>query len=158
MTTDAPSLRLELNEAMKTAMRAKDSVRLGVIRMVLAAIKDRDIAGRTEDSREGINDGEIFVLMRKMIKMRRESAEAFAAAKREDLVAKELEEAAIIETFLPSQMDEAAMTTAIKAAIAELGATSLKDMGKVVALLRERHGGSMDMAKASGVLKSLLQL
>ena len=134
MTVETATLRQQLTEAMKDAMRAKDSQRLGVLRMVLAAIKDRDIAARTETSREGVSD----------------------AGGRPELSANERAEAAIIETFLPAQMDEAASTAAIKAAIAEAGASSIKDMGKVMALLRERHAGVMDMAKASPMVKSLL--
>ena len=156
MTVETATLRQQLTEAMKDAMRAKDSQRLGVLRMVLAAIKDRDIAARTETSREGVSDADVIQVLQKLVKQRREAADAFDSGGRPELSANERAEAAIIETFLPAQMDEAASTAAIKAAIAEAGASSIKDMGKVMALLRERHAGVMDMAKASPMVKSLL--
>jgi uncharacterized protein YqeY len=124
--------------------------------MVLAAIKDRDIAARTETSREGVSDADVIQVLQKLVKQRREAADAFDSGGRPELSANERAEAAIIETFLPAQMDEAASTAAIRAAIAEAGASSIKDMGKVMALLRERHAGVMDMAKASPMVKSLL--
>jgi hypothetical protein len=156
MTVETATLRQQLTEAMKDAMRAKDSQRLGVLRMVLAAIKDRDIAARTETSREGVSDADVIQVLQKLVKQRREAADAFDSGGRPELSANERAEAAIIETFLPAQMDEAASTAAIRAAIAEAGASSIKDMGKVMALLRERHAGVMDMAKASPMVKSLL--
>jgi len=149
-------IRERLTNDMKDAMRAKDSQRLGVLRMVLAAIKDRDIAARTETSREGVSDADVIQVLQKLVKQRREAADAFDSGGRPELSANERAEAAIIETFLPAQMDEAASTAAIRAAIAEAGASSIKDMGKVMALLRERHAGVMDMAKASPMVKSLL--
>jgi uncharacterized protein YqeY len=156
MTVETATLRQQLTEAMKDAMRAKDSQRLGVLRMVLAAIKDRDIAARTETSREGVSDADVIQVLQKLVKQRREAADAFDSGGRPELSANERAEAAIIETFLPAQMDEAASTAAIRTAIAESGASSIKDMGKVMALLRERHAGVMDMAKASPMVKSLL--
>jgi len=156
MTVETATLRQQLTEAMKDAMRAKDSQRLGVLRMVLAAIKDRDIAARTETSREGVSDADVIQVLQKLVKQRREAADAFDSGGRPELSANERAEAAIIETFLPAQMDEAASTAAIRTAIAEAGASSIKDMGKVMALLRERHAGVMDMAKASPMVKSLL--
>jgi hypothetical protein len=150
------SLRQKLNDAMKDAMKAKDAKRLATLRLVLAALKDRDIAARTETSRDLLGDDEILSLMAKMIKQREESAIAFDAGKRPELAAGEREEIAIIRSFMPAQMDEAGVKAAADTVIAELGATSIKDMGKVMAALRERHTGVLDMAKAGAVVKRLL--
>lgn len=149
-------LREQLNEAMKEAMKAKEARRLSTIRLMLAAIKDKDIAGRTEDSRAGIADDEILLLFAKMIKQREESAATYDSGGRPELAAAEREEIAIIQSYLPKQMSEAEVEAAAKAAIAELGASSMKDMGKVIGALKERHAGQMDFAKASGVVKGLL--
>jgi len=156
MTDPSPSLLQTLTESMKDAMRAKDSVKLGTLRMVLAAVKDRDIAARTETSREGISDDEISQLLQKLIKQRREAAEAFTNGGRAELADNERAEAAIIESFLPKQLDEAAMTAAIQSAMAEAGASSIKDMGKVMAALRSKYAAVMDMTAASAKVKTLL--
>jgi uncharacterized protein YqeY len=156
MTDQPQTLRQTLNEAMKDAMRAKDAARLGALRMVLAAIKDRDIAARTADSREGISESDVIAVMQKMVKQRREAADAFDQGGRPELAASERAEIAVIESYLPRQMDEAAIIEAVKAAIAELGAREMKDMGKVIALLRDRHAGMMDMSKVSPIVKSQL--
>jgi uncharacterized protein YqeY len=149
-------LREQLNEAMKDAMRAKEARRLSTIRLVLSAIKDKDIANRTEDSRVGISDGEILSLLGKMIKQREESAATYESGGRPELAAAEREEITIIEAYLPRQMSEAEVEAAAKAVITELGAASMKDMGKVIAALKERYAGQMDFAKASGTVKGLL--
>ena len=150
------SLRDGLNDAMKEAMKAKDAKRLSTVRLILAALKDRDIAARTETSRDLLGDDEILGLMAKMIKQREESATAFDAGKRPELAAGEREEIAIIRGFMPAQMDQAAMEQALKAIIGELGAASIKDMGKVMAALKERYAGQMDFAKASAMTKDAL--
>jgi uncharacterized protein len=150
------SLRQKLNDAMKEAMKAKDAKRLATVRLVLAALKDRDIAARTETSRDLLGDDEILSLMAKMIKQRDESAIAFDAGKRPELAAGEREEIAIIRSFMPAQMDEAGVKAAADAVIAELGASSIKDMGKVMAAMKERYAGQMDFAKASSLVKELL--
>lgn len=149
-------LREQLNEAMKDAMRAKETRRLSTIRLMLAAIKDKDIASRTEESRAGIGDDEILLLFGKMIKQREESAASYDGGGRPELAAAEREEIAIIQSYLPKQMSEAEVESAAKAVIAELGAASMKDMGKVIGALKERFAGQMDFAKASGVVKGLL--
>ncbi len=156
MTDPSPSLRQILTESMKDAMRAKDSVKLGTLRMVLAAVKDLDIAARTETSREGISDDEISQLLQKLIKQRREAADAFTNGGRAELADNERAEAAIIESFLPQQLDEAAMTAVIQAAIAGTGAASIKDMGKVMAALRGKYAAVLDMTAASAKVKALL--
>ncbi|MGZ5926989.1 MAG: GatB/YqeY domain-containing protein [Rhizomicrobium sp.] len=150
------SLRLKLNDAMKEAMKAKDAKRLGTLRLVLAALKDRDIAARTETSRDLLGDDEILSLLAKMIKQRDESAVAFDAGNRPELAAGEREEIAIIRSFMPAQMDEAGVRQAADAVIAELGAASIKDMGKVMAAMKERYAGQMDFARASVLVKDRL--
>src|SRR5580700_872081 len=150
------SLRAQLNDAMKEAMKSKDAKRVATVRLVLAALKDRDIAARTETSRDLLGDDEILSLLAKMIKQREESATAFDAGKRPELAAGEREEIAIIRSFMPAQMDEGAVKEAAGKVIAELGASSIKDMGKVMAAMKERYAGQMDFAKASALIKERL--
>jgi uncharacterized protein len=150
------SLRQTLNDSMKDAMKAKDAKRLATLRLVLAALKDRDIAARTETSRELLGDDEILLLMAKMIKQREESALAFDAGNRPELASGEREEIAIIRSFMPAQMDEASVKQAAQSVIAELGASSIKDMGKVMAAMKERYAGQMDFARASAIVKEAL--
>jgi len=150
------SLRQKLNDAMKEAMKAKDAKRLATVRLVLAALKDRDIAARTETSRDLLGDDEILSLLAKMIKQREESAIAFDAGKRPELAAGEREEIAIIRSFMPAQMDEAGVKAAADTVIAELGASSIKDMGKVMAAMKERYAGQMDFGRASSLVKDRL--
>ena len=134
------SLRAQLNDAMKEAMKAKDAKRLATVRLVLAALKDRDIAARSEANRELLGDDEILTLLAKMIKQREESATAFDTGNRPELAAGEREEIAVIRSFMPAQMDEAGVQAAADAVIGELGAASIKDMGKVMAAMKERPG------------------
>jgi uncharacterized protein YqeY len=149
-------LREQLTDAMKEAMKAKDAKRLATVRLILAALKDRDIAARTETSRDLLGDDEILSLLAKMIKQRDESAVAFDAGNRPELAAGEREEIAIIRSFMPAQMDEAGVKAAVAATIADLGATSIKDMGKVMAAMKERYAGQMDFARASALVKENL--
>ena len=135
------SLRQTLNDSMKDAMKAKDAKRLSTVRLMLAALKDRDIAARTETSRELLGDDEILSLLAKMIKQREESAVAFDAGNRPELAKGEREEIAIIRSFMPAQMDEAGVKQAAQTVSAELGASSIKDMGKVMAAMKERYAG-----------------
>jgi len=150
------ALRERLNDQLKDSMRAKNQKRVSTLRMVLAAIKDKDIAARTEANREGVPDDEVLLLLAKMIKQREESATAFESGGRPELAASEREEIAIIREFMPQQMSEEDSRLAAQAAIAELGAGSMKDMGKVVAALKERYAGQMDFAQASSMVKNLL--
>ena len=150
------SLRAQLTDAMKEAMKAKDAKRLGTVRLVLAALKDRDIAARSETNRELLGDDEILTLLAKMIKQREESAAAYDSGNRPELAAGECEEIVIIRSFMPAQMDEAAMKEAVAKVIAEAGAASIKDMGKVMAVLKERYAGQMDFSKASAATKDAL--
>ena len=150
------ALRDRFNETMKDAMRAKAAKRLSTVRLILAAVKDRDIASRTEASREGISDDEILALLAKMIKQREESAATYEAGGRPELAAGEREEIAIIREFMPRQLSPEETRAAVAEAIAATGATSLKEMGKVMAALKERHAGSMDFAKVGAQVKELL--
>ena len=150
------SLRQQLNDSMKDAMKAKDAKRLATLRLVLAALKDRDIAARTETSRDLLGDDEILSLLAKMIKQRDEPAVAFDAGNRPELAAGEREEIAIIRSFMPAQMDEAGVKAAAQSVITELGASSIKDMGKVMAAMKERYAGQMDFARASALVKEAL--
>ena len=150
------SLRAQLTDAMKEAMKSKDAKRLATVRLVLAALKDRDIAARSETNKDLVGDDDILTLLAKMIKQREESATAFDGGNRPEMAAGEREEIAIIRTFMPAQMDDAAMKAAVAAVIAESGAASIKDMGKVMAVLKERYAGQMDFGKASGLVKAAL--
>jgi uncharacterized protein YqeY len=150
------SLRAQLTDAMKEAMKAKDTKRLSTVRLILAALKDRDIAARSETNKDLVGDDDILTLLAKMIKQREESATAFDAGNRPELAANERDEIAVIRTFMPAQMDEAAMKAAVAKTIAEVGAASIKDMGKVMAVLKERFAGQMDFSKASAATKDAL--
>jgi len=149
-------LREQLTGAMKDAMRAKDQAALGTIRLILAKLKDVDIAARTEASREGVADDKILSMMQGMIKQRNESIALYEKGGRADLAEKEKAEIAVIERFLPQQMDEGAVEAAVREAIAAAGATSVKDMGGVMASLKGKYAGQMDFAKASAAVKKAL--
>ena len=149
-------LRDKLSEAMKDAMRARDTAALGTIRLILAKLKDVDIAARTEASREGVADDKILSMLQGMIKQRNESIVLYEKGARQDLADKEKAEIAVIERFLPKQMDEAAVEAAVKDAIASSGAKSIKDMGGVMAALKAKFAGQMDFAKASATVKKVL--
>jgi uncharacterized protein YqeY len=149
-------LREAITERMKTAMRAKDTRTLSTVRLIMAALKDRDIAARSDGERPQIPDSEILRLLQSMVKQRRESIALYEKGNRPELAQQEGEEIAVIEGFLPQQMDDAEIEAAAKTAIAESGAAGIKDMGKVMGVLRERHTGVLDMAKAGAVVKRLL--
>lgn len=150
------SLRAQLTDAMKEAMKAKDAKRLATVRLILAALKDRDIAARTETSKDLVGDDDILTLLAKMIKQREESATVYRQGGRPELAENEESEIAVIRTFMPKQMDEGEMKAALQAVIAETGAASIKDMGKVMAVLKERYAGQMDFGKASAATKDAL--
>lgn len=149
-------LRERFTEALKTAMKDKDQRTVSTVRLVISKLKERDIEARAKGNAAGIGDAEIQQMLQGMIKQRRESIELYEKGGRAELAQQEREEIAIIERFLPQQMDEAGMEAAIKAVIAELGAGSVKDMGRVMAVLKERHSGSMDFSKAGPIAKRLL--
>lgn len=150
------ALRERFSEQMKEAMRAKEARRLSTIRMIMAAVKDRDIAARTEKSREGISDDDILGLLGKMIKQREESATSYDTGNRPELAQAEREEIEVIRAFMPRQMSEDETQKAVQDAIAELGAGSLKDMGKVMGALKNRYSGQMDFSKAGAAVKAVL--
>lgn len=149
-------LREQLTEAVKDAMRAKDARRVTTLRMIQAGLKDRDIAARTKGDGAPLADAEILSMMQNMVKQRRESCAMYEKGGRPELVEQEQAEIAIIESFMPKQMDDAAVQAAAKAVIAEIGAAGIKDMGRTMAEMKTRYAGQMDFAKASGVVKGLL--
>jgi uncharacterized protein YqeY len=149
----AMDLRTRINEALKEAMRAKAADRLSVLRLVNAAIKDRDIAARSDDNHEGVGDTEILAILAKMIRQREESARTYEEAGRLDLAAQERDEIGIIRGYLPKQMSESEVEKAVATAIGETGAASIRDMGKVMAHLKARHTGKMDFARAGAAIK-----
>jgi uncharacterized protein YqeY len=147
-------MRAQFTDDLKTAMKAGEKRRVETIRMVMAALKDRDIEART--SGKPVGDEDVLALLQKLVKSRQESADIYAKAGRDDLATQEREEAAIISAYLPKQLDEAATAAAIDAAVAETGATSMKDMGKVIAALKANYAGQMDFSKASAAVKAAL--
>jgi uncharacterized protein len=150
------ALRETITTAMKEAMKARDQKRLDALRLILAAIKDRDIAARTEESREGISDDDILGLLGKMIKSREDSIALYVQGNRPELADAERDEIKVIREFMPAQMSEAEVAAAIETAISETSAASMKDMGKVMAILKERFAGKMDFARASALAKARL--
>ena len=149
-------LREQINDSLKEAMKAKDQKRVGTLRLINAALKDRDIAARTETSRELLGDDEILSLLAKMIKQREDSIVAYKAGNRPELAAAEEGEITIIREFMPKQMSADETKAAIAKVIADVGAASIKDMGKVMNALKERFAGQMDFGKASGAVKEAL--
>ncbi len=155
-------MRERIQAAMKTAMKSGDKRRLSTLRLVTAAIKDRDIAARVDEKghstgKDRVEDSEILALLQKMIKQRRESAEIYTQGGREELAEQEAAEIAIIEEFLPQQMGEDEIRNVTKAVVEELGAKGLKDMGRVMGALKERYMGKMDFTKASAMVKEALK-
>jgi uncharacterized protein YqeY len=149
-------LRAQIMQAMKDAMKSGDKARLSTIRLMQSAIKDRDIASRTDGRNDGVSDADLLDLFSKMVKQRRESAELYEKGERPDLVEKERAEIAVLEEFMPRQMGDDEVKAAVAAVVAELGASSIKDMGKVMGALKERYAGQMDFAKAGAAVKSAL--
>jgi len=149
-------LREQITEAVKDAMRNREAETVSTLRMILAGIKDKDIAARPSGNANGISDPEVLSLLQSMVKQRRESINLYRQGNRADLVAKEEGEIAVIERFLPQQMDAAETDAAITAAIAEAGATSIKDMGKVMAALKAKHSGQMDFSTVGPAVKAKL--
>ena len=148
-------LREDFMDQMKASMKAGDAARTSTLRMILARLKDTDIAARPKGV-DKIPDDEILGMLRNMQKSRRESVELYRQGNRPELAAKEEAEIAVIEAFLPAQMDDAATKAAVDAAVAETGAASVKDMGKVMAALKARHGATLDMSKVGGLVKAAL--
>ena len=148
-------MRARINQDVKDAMKAGDKTRLTTLRLITAAIKDRELGVGGPASEVG--DAEVVAILQKMVKQRRESIATYETAGRTDLADQEKSEIAILEHYLPQQMDEAAVKAAVAALITELGAAGPKDMGKVMGALKERYAGQMDFGKASGAVKELLK-
>lgn len=138
---------------LKEAIKSKDATRVSTLRLVTAAIKDRDIAARTEDRPGGVSDAEIVAILARMIRQRQESAAVYEQAGRLDLAAQELAEIGVLKDYMPKQMSEREVDAAVAAAIESTGAASIRDMGRVMALLKERHAGRMDFARAGAAIK-----
>ncbi len=149
-------LRARVNTALKEAMKAKEADRLSTLRLINAAIKDRDIAARGEGKDEGVGDDVVLAIMGKMVKQRQESAKVYEEGGRLELAEKELSEIKIIEDFLPRQLSDDETAAAIDAAIAEVGADSIRDMGKVIGVLKGKYTGQMDFGKVGPMVKDKL--
>ncbi|MFD2738507.1 GatB/YqeY domain-containing protein [Sulfitobacter aestuarii] len=150
------TLRLRISDALKQAMKDKDADRLSTLRLINAAIKDKDIAARATANEEGVGEDEVLAILGKMAKQRMESARAYEEGGRLDLADREREEITVIEEFLPRQLDAREEAAAVDAAIAEIGATSIRDMGKVIGLLKGKYTGRMDFAKVGPMVKERL--
>lgn len=149
-------LRTQLNEALKSSLKSQDKVALSTIRLILAALKDQDIAVRPERGDEGLDEKEILQLLQKMVKQRDESITLYVQGGRQDLADRERAEVEVINTFLPKQMEGDELRKAVEAAVKETEASSLKDMGRVMAALRERYAGQMNFSQANGIVKEML--
>lgn len=149
-------LRARLDEGLKAAMRARDACATSTMRLILAALKDRDIAERGKGNTAGLSDEQILGLLRSMIKQRLESIRMYEQGGRAELARQEADEITVIQQFLPQQMNAQAVEDAVAGVIAETGAATLKDMGRVMALLKERYPGRMDFAQAGSLVKARL--
>ena len=149
-------LRDQIKSELVAAMKAKDEAKVSTLRMIGATLKDKDIAARPSGKTDGISDDEILSMFQTMIKQRKESIELYEKGGRADLAEKEKTEIEIISAFLPAQMDDEAIKSAIEFEIQAVGASSIKDMGKVMGALRSKYAGQMDFGKASGIIKSML--
>ena len=149
-------LRARISDALKVAMKAKEKHTVSTIRLILAALKDRDIAARSKGNKDGVSEDEILSILQSMIKQRHESVTMYKKGGRAELAEQESTEIGIIQSFLPEQMDETATDAAIQEAIDNLSAVSLKDMGKVMGGLKEKFAGQMDFSRASAKVKEKL--
>ena len=149
-------LRQAFTDRLKRALKARDGRTLSTTRLILAGLKDRDIAARGQGNAEGISETEIQRMLQAMIKQRRESIALYEQGNRQDLAQQEREEIVVIESFLPRQLDTPEIESAIVSVIAETGAAGIKDMGRVMAALRERYAGVIDFGQAGGIVKRLL--
>ena len=147
--------REEFNSALKEALKSKDQIAMATIRLILAALKDRDIEARAKGS-DGVSEAEILSMLQSMVKQRKESAKTYEDAGRGELAEREMAEITVIERFLPQQLSEEETSAAIDAAIEETGAADIKDMGKVMGVLKSKYAGQLDMGKAGGMVKAKL--
>ena len=150
------SLRMRISDALKQAMKDKAADRLSTLRLINAAIKDKDIAARANGKDEGVSDAEVLGILSKMAKQRQESARAYEEGGRLDLAEREREEVEVIEEFLTRQLSVTETAAAVDKAVADVGATSIRDMGKVMGLLKERYTGQMDFGAVGPVIKDRL--
>ena len=150
------SIRDEFTTTLKEALKSKDQVAMSTIRLITAAIKDRDIAARSNGNQDGIGDAEILSLLQSMIKQRQESSKTYEEAGRPELAEREKAEIGVIEKFLPAQMSDDEVSAAIDSIIADVGAADIKDMGKVMNELKGKYAGQIDMTKAGGLVKAKL--
>lgn len=149
-------MRDRINTALKQAMKEKAAERLSTLRLINAAIKDRDIAARGEGKEEGVSDADVLAILGKMVKQRQESARTYEEGGRLDLAERELAEVTVIEDFLPRQLSEAEVTEAVATAIADTGANSIRDMGKVMGALKDKYTGQMDFGAVGPLVKDRL--
>jgi len=149
-------LRNEINDALKSEMKGKNAIAVSTIRLIIAAIKDRDIAARSKGNEDGISDAEILQVLQTMVRQRHDSIALYKKGGRQDLADQEAHEIRVIESFLPRQLSADEMASAVDHVVAETGATSIKDMGKAMGALRARYAGQMDFGKASALLKERL--
>ena len=151
-----PTLRQAFADRLKQALKARDARSVSTVRLMLAALKERDVAARGQGNIEGVAEAEIQQILQSMIKQRREAITLYEQGKRHDLAQQEREEIAVIEGFLPRQFEEAEIEEAAAAIIAQIGASGIKDIGKVMAALRARHAGVVDFARAAVIVRRLL--
>ena len=149
-------LRQAFRDRLKEAMKARDSRTVSTVRLILAGLKERDVAARGQGNLDGLSEAEIQRMLQAMIKQRRESIALYRQGNRPDLAQQESEEIGIVESFLPRQLDENEIEAAARTAIDETGATTAKDLGKVMAALRERHAGVIDLGRAGAIVRRLL--
>lgn len=148
--------RTEISNALKEALKSKDKVAMSTIRLIMAALKDRDITEREKGCAEGVDEAGILSMMQSMIKQRQESSKTYSDAGRDDLAEREEAEIEVIRSFMPKQLSDEEIAEAIDKAIAETGATSVKDMGKIMGVLKSNYAGQIDMGKAGGIAKKKL--
>jgi uncharacterized protein YqeY len=149
-------LRTRFAADLKTAMKAKDECRVSTLRLILAALKDRDLAARAAGASEPVDDADILKMLDKMIRQRRDSISMYESGARLDLAEREAEEIEVIEAYMPKRMDEDEIEQAVEAIISESGASTIKDMGRTMAALKQTYAGRMDFSKASSLVKSRL--
>jgi len=149
-------LRDKITEAMKEALRAKDERTLATTRLMISKMRDLDIEARTKGKMDGIGDEEILIMLQGMVKQRRESIVLYEKGKRDDLVKQEAEEISVIEKFMPKQMTDEEVKTSIEKIVTELGASTIRDVGRVMAQLKKNYLGQMDFSKAGAVVRTLL--
>jgi uncharacterized protein YqeY len=149
-------LREELNQALRTAMKSRETRAVSTIRLILTAVKDRDIAARGKGNTDGISDQDILQVLQTMVRQRQEAIALYKQGGRQELADQEQEEIGIIERFMPKQLGDDEIVAVLEAVTAEIGATTIKDMGRTMAVLRSRYAGQMDFAKAGAALKQRL--